>query len=278
MGDFEVDTQVEAIAENRFRARLSQDWEIWGPNGGYLAAIAMRAAGAVARVARPASFMGHFLSVARFDDVDIEVRAVKAGRRAESLAVSVSQQGRAIFEGLIRTAAEGTGLEHDVADFPVEKQPEDLASIQDLLPDDAPGPSFPFWNNFEVRPLSPERFQETERLARPPLFQEWYRMQPRATFDDPWLDASRSLLLIDTVSWIAASQPHPNSGFTAPNLDVTAWFHRAEPESEWLLADHSCPVAEAGLMGTHARIWSESGRLLATGGAQLFCVPNPPVP
>ena len=29
-------------------------------------------------------------------------------------------------------------------------------------------------------------------------------------------------------------------------------------------------------MGTHGRIWSRDGRLLATGGAQLFCVPRPP--
>jgi hypothetical protein len=39
--------------------------------------------------------------------------------------------------------------------------------------------------------------------------------------------------------------------------------------------DHVAPVAEDGLMGTHARIWDEDGRLVATGGAQLLCVPNP---
>jgi len=81
--------------------------------------------------------------------------------------------------------------------------------------------------------------------------------------------------MIDTASWIAANQPHPNADFTAPNIDVTAWFHQFDPKSEWLLTDHRCDVAAGGLMGTHARIWSESGKLLATGGAQLMCVPNP---
>ena len=93
---------------------------------------------------------------------------------------------------------------------------------------------------------------------------------------DDVLDASRALLMIDTASWPAAAQPHVASGFTAPNIDVTAWFHRAEPQSEWLLTDTSCQVADGGLMGTHARIWSESGALLASGGAQLYCVPAPP--
>jgi acyl-CoA thioesterase-2 len=276
MGDLEVDTRLETVDAGRFRASLSRDWEIWGPNGGYIAAIALRAAGQVAKVERPAAFSGHFLSVARFAEVDVAVRVARAGRRAESLHVSISQDERPIFEGLVRTAAEGQGLQHDVAEIPEAKRPAELASIRDLLPPDAPGPSYPFWNNFEVKPVWPERVTEIERKAHEPIFREWYRLQPRATFNDPWLDAARSLVMIDTTSWIAASQPHPNSAFTAPNLDVTAWFHRSEPESEWLLTDTRCDIAEAGLMGTHARIWSETGRLLATGGAQLFCVPNPP--
>jgi acyl-CoA thioesterase-2 len=275
MGDLEVDTRLEPVAEGRYRAALSPDWEIWGPNGGYIASIALRAAGQLANVQRPAAFAGHFLSVARFDEVDVTVRVVRAGRRAESLHVSISQDARPVFEGLVRTAAEVPGLEHDVAEIPETKRPPDLEFIQDLLPPDSPGTMHSFWNNFQVKPAWPERVSETERKAYAPIFREWIRMQPRATFDDPWLDAARSLLMIDTISWIAACQPHPNSAFTAPNLDVTAWFHRAEPESEWLLTDSRCDIAEAGLMGTHARIWSETGRLLASGGAQLFCVPNP---
>jgi acyl-CoA thioesterase-2 len=275
MGDFEVDTRLERIDEHRFRASLSRDWEIWGPNGGYLAAIALRAAGRCARVPRPVSFSGHFLSVADFADVLLTVRILKAGRRAESLGVSIHQEERPIFEGLVRTAAVGAGLEHDVAEMPEKVAPQDLLSIRDLISDED-GPPYPFWNNFEVRPVWPERFAEPDR-RRPyaPVFREWYRFQPRSTFADPWVDAGRSLLMIDTASWPAAVQPHPDASFIAPNVDVTAWFHRAEPESEWLLVDHSCPVAEAGLMGTHARIWSQSGRLLATGGAQLLCVPRP---
>ena len=78
------------------------------------------------------------------------------------------------------------------------------------------------------------------------------------------------------MSWPAACQPHPDAAFVAPNLDVTAWFHAAAPESEWLLADHECRVATGGLMGTTGRVWSHDRRLLASGGAQLFCVPAPP--
>jgi len=119
-----------------------------------------------------------------------------------------------------------------------------------------------------VRPVWPERYGDVEEVAREPIFREWFRFKPRSRFEDPWVDAGRSLLMIDTASWPAAVQPHPETEYVAPNIDVTTWFHRAEPDSEWLLMDHSCDVAEAGLMGTHARIWSANGRLLATGGAR----------
>ncbi len=59
--DLEQATRVEGDA-GRYHARLSDEWEIWGPNGGYLAAIALRAAGELAEIRQPASFYCHFLS------------------------------------------------------------------------------------------------------------------------------------------------------------------------------------------------------------------------
>ena len=65
MGDFAKDTEPQG-AQGRYSAELSRDWEIWGPNGGYLAAIALRAAGCEAAIARPASFAAHYLRVPAF--------------------------------------------------------------------------------------------------------------------------------------------------------------------------------------------------------------------
>ena len=274
MGDFEKDTRVEGSA-GRYRASLSEDWRIWGPNGGYLAAIALRAVGREAAIPRPASFHGHFLAVARFAEVALEVTPIRVGRRSESFRVQMSQEGKTIFEGLVRTAASSPGLEHDVATMPEVPAPEGLRSAAEIARDYGleDRPRYPFWQNLEARPLAPERFLEAPR-PRAPEWRQWYRFRPRDTFDDPWTDAGRYLLLIDTLTWPAAVQPHePAPAYSAPNLDVSAWFHRAAPGEPWLLADHRCDVAEAGLMGTTARIWSPAGRLLASGGAQLLCVP-----
>ena len=273
MGDFERDTRLEG-ADGRYRAELSADWEIWGPNGGYVAAIALRAVGLEAEIPRPAAFACHFLSVARFGPVDVEVEPIRRGRRSESLRVSIHQDERPILEALVRTAAEGPGLEHRWGEAPAAPDPETLKSADELR--DPEWPRYRFWDNLESRVLRPERFREASPQPRDPVWSEWYRFRPRATFDDPFLDAGRALLLLDTLSWPAACQPHPDAAFQAPNLDVSVWFHDRAPESEWLFAEHECRVAAGGLMGTTGRVWSRDRRLLASGGAQLLCVPAPP--
>lgn len=85
-------TRIEG-ADGHYTATLSDQWEIWGPNGGYLAAICLRAAGEVAKIGRPCSFYCHFLSSPAFGPVELEVAALKHGRRAESLSVSMTQEG-----------------------------------------------------------------------------------------------------------------------------------------------------------------------------------------
>lgn len=270
VGDFDRDTRVEG-SSGRYRATLSPAWEVWGPNGGYVAVVALRAAGAEAQLGRPVSFAAHFLSVARFAPVDLTVDVVHRGRRSESLRVSMQQDGRPVLEAMVRTAAELPGLAHDAASPPEVAGPEGLKSSEELYQRPR---IYSFWENLEVRPVDPETWRDG-RPSRAPVLREWCRFRPIARFDDPFLDAGRSLVLIDTLVWPAACQHHVEPAFVAPSLDVAAWFHRPSRAVEWLLADAHASVAEAGLVGGTVRVWSPERRLLASGGAQLLCVPPP---
>jgi len=273
MGDFCIDTAVETDG-GRYRACLSRDWEIWGPNGGYVAAVALRAAGAATTLQRPASFAGHFLNVAEFDVVELEVATLRAARRAESLRVSMTQRGRPIFEAVVWVVAGVEGLQHDVAEMPPVPPPAELTSMDELAAQHGLTQRYRFWDNLEVRPI--DWVPWSERPPGAPLLREWYRFRPRATCDDPFADAARSLLLIDTLGWPAACRAHPpESGFVAPSLDVTVQFHRLDPLCEWLLVDAVAPIAVDGLIGGQVRVWSERGQLLASGGGQLLCRPAP---
>ena len=89
------------------------------------------------------------------------------------------------------------------------------------------------------------------------LIREWVRFRaPAASFEDPFLDAARPLILLDTFGWPAAyPQRHGGSDYVAPNLDTSVFFHRLGTGSEWLLIDHTCPVAGDGLLGVSGKVW-----------------------
>ncbi len=276
MGDFGDDTKLEGDTGS-YRATLSEDWAIWGPNGGYLAAIALRAAGAATPLPRPASFTCHFLSIAEFAEVEIEVVPLRVAKRAASLRVSMRQGERAILEAIAWVTDHVSGLEHADVTMPEVASPEELPSAADVVPPEIFAHRYPFWSNLEERLLEPWTSWE-ERKAGRPTFREWFRFQPRATFpDDAFLDAARSLLLIDTMGWPAACRAYEGEmAFMAPSLDVAVRFHDEAPDDPWLLCDARAPIAKAGLIGTEISTWSTDGRLIASGGSQLFCRPAPP--
>lgn len=266
--DLECATRLEPD-EDGFVARLSKDWEIWGPNGGYLATIALRAAGAVAQIRQPASFYCHFLSSPTFDVVKVDVSALKRGRRAESFVVEMTQAGKPILHALVKTAADAPGYSHQHPDAPEVPPPEELKTYERLEPTKQ-RPAFSFWENIERRPVE----RGTSDEPRAPTLLEWTRYLPRVCFIDPFLDAGRALILLDTFGFPAAYQRYRSWEYLAPNLDTSAWFHHFNPGCEWLLIDNECVVADRGLMGVSGRVWDTDGRLLATGSAQLCCIPN----
>jgi acyl-CoA thioesterase II len=272
VGALDVDTAITPTPGGGTVA-LSRDWEIWGPNGGYLAAIALRAAGGATELTRPVSFTAHFLGVAEFAPVDLTVRSLRRTRRAESMAVSMTQQGRPIVEAMTWfVAAGGEGFDHDAWRMPDVPAPETVLPMEERLPPDAP--MFPFWNNLELRPC--DWIDDWDN--RPPGdFHErsWFRFRPTATFAEPVLDAARALLVLDTVLWPVAARGHPeNPDLYAPSVDVQVRFHALAPADEFLLADVHSPSAHDGLVGGVGAIWSQRGSLLATGGQQMLCRPR----
>ncbi|HEX4338296.1 MAG TPA: hypothetical protein VH062_20465 [Polyangiaceae bacterium] len=135
-------------------------------------------------------------------------------------------------------------------------------------------PRFRFWENLEARVILRERF-ELERPAMPPHWLEWYRFRPKPTCVDPFVDAARAMVLIDTLGWPAVSLRHPDSRFRAPSLDVVTFFHSPATSSEWLLCEQECPQGRHGLLSPRARVFDRDGKLVASGGAQLLCIPVP---
>jgi len=268
VGDIEVQTAVEPAGDGRFRAMVHADWEIWGPCGGYVAALALRAAGAESPLVRPASFFCHYLSVAAFAPVDLVVTPLREGRTVAAHRVAMSQAGRPVLEAMVWSLGEVEGLEHDDADPPDVPGPEELPE-RALVTADRDRPPMPFWDNFEQRPL--QWLQEWPPPGPlPPTWRTWVRPVPTASFDDPWVDAARSVIVLDVGSWPAGSRPHMHREppYIAPSLDLYASFQHSGASSDWVLLDAHSPVAHGGLLSWTGRVWSRAGALIASGGGQ----------
>jgi acyl-CoA thioesterase-2 len=270
MGDLAIDTAVRARGDGLFEATLSKDWEIWGPMGGYVAACALRAAGASTPELRPAAFSCQYLSVAQFEPVDLRVSIRKRGRTAVAQRVEMTQGDRSILDAMVWSVGDVEGLEHDETIAPDIPGPDDLRSVEELLPADAQ-PPFPFWNNLDEKPLEFETEWPPDG-PRPAEWKAWLRFRPAATFADPWVDACRSVILVDLPSWPSAHRPHAykQPGFMAPTLDLNVAFHQPTSGYDWLLCDGAAPLSTDGLFGWTARIWSTAGKLHASGGGQCL--------
>ncbi len=282
MGNLVEDTTVAAVGEGRFRADLDRAWEIWGPAGGYVAAITLRAAGAASVFDRPANCAVQFLGVAGFDDpVDVTVEVLKRGRRAEATRALMTQGDRPILQLTAWAVGDDVlGRRHRHGSLP-HPRPHELPTVEERLradgvdPADRAGRRHGFWDNFEERPVDWISDWDN-RPVLDPVWQWWCRYLEAPVTDDPWMEAARLLLLVDLGGWPAAHRAYPQEladEWYAPSLDVACQFVDVAT-TEWLCVEHTSPAGGDGLLNADGRVSSEDGRLLAAGVTQLLATPT----
>ena len=275
MGDLAADAQLTPTGEGTFTATMSRDWEIWGPNGGYMAAFALAAARAVSGRARPANATVHFLGAASFDaPIEVTATVQRATRQATSVHVRIDQQGKAVLAAMVWAVDAGIeGLDHDDAPMPDVASWRDLPTMAERIAAD-PGamPSrYGFWDNFEQRPVGwMGSAAWEERDLEPAIYENWLRFASPAARDE-WEQAARLLLLVDLGAWPSIGRRHRADAWMAPSIDVSCEFHHLDPTDDWCLLQGTSPAARDGLIGSHQRVWNERGDLVASGISHLLC-------
>jgi acyl-CoA thioesterase len=275
MGDLHRDAELAEIAPGRFERMLSRQWEIWGPNGGYLAALALDAARRLSQRARPANATVHFLGVASFDEpVSVTAEVLRSTRQATSVLARIEQSGKPIAAAMIWALDDGLdGLVHDDAPMPDVPSWKVSPTIREWFARDGVEPPenrYEFWNNFEQRPPSWIVDWENRTPARP-LYQDWLRFTDGGSTSDPWLQAARLLLLVDLGGWPAIGRRHLETNWMAPTLDVSCEFHRLTTGDEWFFLQGESPFAGDGLVASRQHVWNDRGELLASGISHLLC-------
>ena len=132
----------------------------------------------------------------------------------------MSQRGNPIFDALVWSVADGVaGLDHDRSHLGDVGPPEQYPTIAEHLArtGDESSPPYPFWNNFESRPLIWIDNWE-EREPGEPVWESWERYIVEPDPGDLYLCAARLLVLVDVGSWPGVTRLHVDTkGLYAPS-------------------------------------------------------------
>ena len=243
--------------------------------GGYLAAIAMRAASQASGFRRAASLSCHFLRGGQPGPAEVVVESLRANKRSESLRVSLIQQQERILEALVWIGVEGEGftLSHDpIPDVPPasalrDRREQVLASRTAVSP---------VWDRVEAR-FCDRRLYEPARPEEPDV-DAWCRLRDSQPYEDALEDALRITAIADGVFHdplyrLLGGDPQEYE-YAVPTMELSIHFHRAAPGSEWLFCRAHCNQAAAGLVTSSARFWSgDTGQLVASARSNLACRP-----
>jgi acyl-CoA thioesterase II len=255
----------------KFTATIDPEWCVWGPVGGYIAAIALRAVGLVAPANhRPVSLSCQFLAKGNSGEVEVTVEVLKLGSTS-FFNVQLSQGLETFLQAQICTTAKIDGPDQIGVAAPEVPGPEALESFAAQLQRFGHNPIV-FWKNVDGRQVD----------FRPPGDPDprgcrtecWMRFENWETTPDPFLDGARALVLIDTSIWRAYNRGQSElPKHVAPSLDLTVWFHQAAPDAHWQLVEAHADFACHALLNGTARVWSKDGKLVASGGGQCLFIP-----
>jgi acyl-CoA thioesterase len=251
---FDRETALTPLGEGRFAGRVSKDfWVQAGPNGGFLAAVAMR--GAMAMVPEPEriarSMHVRFLSAPKDGDVELLVDVTRRGKSMTSLAMRMQQGGKDFL--------------HASAAFSTAFSP--IAFQDCTMP--------------EARPLAecppvPKQIELNHRFDMLHAIGPAMRSGERAIsggylrFADP--------RPIDTLALSALWDVWPPAVFArafdqrfrgaVPTVEASVYFRRPVPLpnaslSDYVLARFETTMGHDGFAEESGEIWSQDGLLLA---------------
>lgn len=255
---FARDIELTAAADGRYRAFLSANWSVpVGPNGGYVAALFVRAIEAEA--ADPArhlrSLTVHYLRPPHVDaEAEIVVAIERSGRSFTSATARLVQDGRTCAIAVAALALPlDTALDYAT---PMPDVPP-AATIDPMpTPDSAP----PMTRQFEIRyALGSRPFSQAEEA----LTGGWIRLR-----EPHRVDAALLALYVD--AWVPVAWSRLDAFVPAPTVDLTIHFRAPEvalaldPEVS-LLTRFSSTTSRDGLFEEDGQVWAPDGTLLAQG-------------
>jgi acyl-CoA thioesterase len=256
---FARDTAVERVADGRYAATIDKGWWIArGPNGGYIAAMILRAI--VAEVGdeqrAPRSLTIHFTRPPQEGPVEIAVTREREGRTVSTLSARMLQGGKLMAVALAAAATDQPALS-----FSDVRRPH--VPPAEIIKPDAPlagRPEIPMRQRYETRwaiGAPPGTVEPNENSTAPAEVGGWIRL------DDPE-PVDHVVVAALTDAWLPAVFSRMTVPVAVPTVELTVHFREPPPRKvEWCLVRFRSQHAAHGYVEEEGEVWSEDGRLLA---------------
>jgi len=253
--EFDRATAVAPLGDGAWASACDPGWFAGrGPNGGYLAAMVLRAMIAELgdREREPRSLTCHYLRPPSDGPVRVEVTVERSGRATSTLTARLSQDGRDCVLGVAAFGIEVPAPAQYAAAPPAVPAPETVA------PADNTSSGLSIVSRFEARPaIGAAMFAGADDAVTG----GWLRFaEPTAT------DAPALAMLADAwwpAPWVRLREP-----VSAPTIDLTVHFRGpraavALAPGEPVLAVFRSSTAADGFFEEDGELWTRDGVLLA---------------
>ncbi len=268
--DFDRETAVRPLGERRYESVLDRAWWVHrGPNGGYLAAIVLRALTETVGDAdrSPRSLTVHYVAPPAEGALEIATTIERAGRSLTSCSARLMQDSKLI--GLALAAFSRARPGPEFADLqPPDAPPADESPLVAAPTDDPFIPDIAFrWENRLVRGGFPPEPTGEAVIAR------WIRL-PEGRVVDGLVAAALTDAVIPAVFGRVEEQ------MIVPTVDLTIHFRSSLPlptarPDDYVLAEFRTNVVAEGFLEEDGEIWSPDGVLLAQSRQLAAVLPMP---
>jgi acyl-CoA thioesterase len=268
--DFDRETAVATVGEGRYEARLDTSWWVHrGPNGGYLAAVVLRAlAETVADPARaPRSLTLHYASPPVEGILDLATRVERVGRSLTLCSARFEQDGRLVGLALGAFARPRPGPTFCDLTMPVVPPPTHVEPPPPIA--DAP----PIARRWETRWVLGTPTIRGGTPADQAVAGTWLRLPERHVVDAPVAAAI-------TDAAIPAIFSRLDAPIIVPTVDLTIHFRSALPlpgasPDDFVLAVFRTGTVAEGFLEEDGEVWTADGTLIAQSRQLAAVLPRP---
>jgi acyl-CoA thioesterase len=252
---FSNDTAVSARGAGHYDARIDRGWWIErGPNGGYVAALILRAV--TAEVDAPDRRLRSFTVHNHAPPIEGAVEVL----------VTVEREGRSLTSASARLVQDGRLLAIAVGAFSISRPSIEFCDL--VMPDVSPPEQLPA-SELPGGPAMRQRYEQRWAIGPPPfsggdvaLAGGWIRLNPS---ESAGADVDQHLLVALADAWMPPIFGRLTQPMAVPTIDLTVHLRDPIPAGydDWVLAVFRSSVASDGFIEEDGELWARDGSLLA---------------